>query len=136
MSHASRRVTTVALAAAGGLLGWFGLRAGGADLRADSTTVEPVDVVVATLVAGAAAVAGASLVARHAAQPQRAWGLLGSTALSLSMLGPVYSAPALTAVALMVLHLVVGGVLIGGLAGTLPARRSATEPQQDGVVLR
>ena len=136
MSLTSRRLTTVALAAVGGLLGWAALRAAGAGLRADSTTVGPVDVVVAAVLAGSAAVATASLVARYAAHPQRTWALLSSTALSLSMLGPVYSAPALTAVALMGLHLLVGGVLIAGLAGTLPFRRSATEPQQDRVVVR
>lgn len=136
MSLISRRITTVALAAAAGLLGWLALRAGGADLRADSTTVGAVDVVVAALVAGIPAVVTAAVVARRAGHPRRAWTLLGSTALSVSMLGPIYSASALTAVALMALHLLVGGVLIGGLARTMPLPRSAAEPQQDRVVVR
>jgi hypothetical protein len=128
------RLTTVATAAAAGLLGWLGLHVAGADLVADTTTVGAVDVLVTTLVAGAAGWLTAALLARTTHRPRTTWTLLSTTALSASMLGPIYSAPELTAVALMGLHLVVGAVLVGGFATTLAYRRSAAEPQQDGVL--
>jgi len=130
------RTAAVALATVAGVLGWLALRAAGADLEADTTSVGAADVVVASLVAGVAAWVTASLLERHAPRPRTSWTLLSSTVLSASMLGPIYSAPDLTAVALMGLHLVVGGVLVGGLASTLPYRRSASEPQQDRVLAR
>ena len=130
------RAATVATAAAAGLLGWIGLRAGGADLVADTSTVGAADVAVASLLAGAAAWTVAHVLGRHASRPRTTWVLLSTTVLSASMLGPIYSAPALTAVALMGLHLAVGCVLVGGLAPTLPYRRSPAEPQQHGVVVR
>jgi len=128
------RLATVAAAATAGLLGWLGLHVAGAGLVADTTTVGAADVLVTTLVAGAAAWLTVALLARTARRPRTAWTLVGTTALSASMLGPIYSASALTAVALMGLHLVVGAVLVGGLATTLTYRRSAAEPQQDRVV--
>ena len=132
----ARRATTLALATAAGLLGWAGLRMGGADLVTDTTTVGAVDVAVAALVAGAPGWATAALLERYAPRPRTTWVLLSTTVLSTSMLGPTYSAPALTALALMLLHLLVGAVLVGGLSTTLPYRRSAAEPEQDRVVAR
>ncbi len=130
------RAATVITAATAGVLGWLGLRTAGADLVADTTTVGAADVIVAALVAGAAAWVTAALLGRYASRPRTTWVLLSTTVLSASMLGPTYSAPALTAVALMGLHLVVGGVLVGGLASTVPYRRSAAEPEQDRVAVR
>jgi len=130
------RVATVATAAVAGLLGWIGLRAAGADLVAGTTTVGAADVAVASVLAGTAAWIAAHLLGRHASRPRTTWVLLSTTVLSASMLGPIYSAPGLTAVVLMGLHLAVGGVLVGGLATTLPYRRSPAEPQQHGVVVR
>ncbi|HWM05109.1 MAG TPA: DUF6069 family protein [Actinophytocola sp.] len=135
-STSAHRAATVIAAATAGLLGWLGLRAAGADLVADTTTVGAADVVVASLFAGAAAWVTVSLLGRYASRPRTAWVLLSTTVLSVSMLGPTYSAPALTAVALMGLHFVVGGVLVGGFASTLTYPCSVAESQEDGVVVR
>lgn len=132
----AHRAATVALATSAGLLGWIGLRAGGADLTADSGPVGAVDVAVAALVAGAAAWVTARVLERHTSRPRTGWVLVSTTALSASMLGPIYTAPTLPAVALMVLHLGVGVVLVGGLATTMPYRRSAAEPEQHRVAVR
>jgi len=130
------RAATVSTAVTAGVLGWLGLRAAGADLVADTTTVDVADVIIAALVAGMAAWLSAALLGRSASRPRTTWVLVSTTVLSASMLGPTYSAPALTAVALMGLHLVVGGVLVGGFASTVPYRRSAAEPEPDRVVVR
>ena len=126
------RAGTVLTAAVLGLLAWAGLRAGGADLEANAHTVGAVDVIVTAMVAGAGAWVTSRILAR-VARPRTTWMLLSTTLLSASMLGPIYSAPALTAVALMGLHLVVGAVLIGGFASTLAFRRPAPDAQRHGI---
>ncbi len=123
----ARRGLIVALAAGAGLLGWAGLRLGGAELRADTTTVGAADVVVAALLAGCGAWLCARVLDARVSRPRSWWVLTSTTGLSVSMLGPTYSAPALTAVGLMFLHFLVGAALIGGFAVTLPHRKSVAD---------
>ena len=64
-----------------------------------------------------------TLLERHTRRPWFWWPFLGSTALSVSMIGPSYLADGASAVALIALHFVTAIVVIGGLATTLTACR-------------
>lgn len=78
------------------------------------STVGPIDVVVATVVAGLAAWAVYSLMSRNL-RTARWWPFTASTALAVSVIGPSWLADGASAVALICMHLVVGAVLIAGL---------------------
>lgn len=108
----------IAAAEATALLAWVAIRLAGVDPVAqrggESVAVTTIDVVVATCVAGLAA----WLVQRLLGRAGRAawWPFVGGTALATSMIGPAYQADGASAAALILLHLVVGGVLTTGLA--------------------
>jgi hypothetical protein len=70
----------------------------------------------------------------HGRYPRAGWAFVGSTALSVSIVGPVWLADGASSVALIALHVVTAVVVIVGFAGTLPVYRSAGEtlPAQPG----
>lgn len=70
-----------------------------------------------TFVAGLLAWGVATLLER--AGKARWWPFVGSTALAISMIGPTYQSDGESAVALIILHLVVAVVLITGFAGLI-----------------
>jgi hypothetical protein len=84
------------------------------------------DAVGAPDVAIAAAVAGLGAWAVHAWLVRRGaagwWPFVGSTALSVSIIGPSWLADGASAVGLICLHLAVGLVLITGFARLVPGR--------------
>jgi uncharacterized protein DUF6069 len=86
----------------------------------DPRQVGPLDVVVATVVAGLAAWGVHRLLARSP-RTARWWPFVGSTALAVSITGPSYLADGAAAVALIGMHLAVGAVLIKGLAVQSPS---------------
>jgi hypothetical protein len=76
------------------------------------------DVALAAVVAGLGAWGVHAWLPRHGAA--RWWPVVGSTALAVSMIGPSWMADGASAVALIGLHLVVGGILILGFARVVP----------------
>jgi hypothetical protein len=82
---------------------------------ADPSQVGPVDVLVATVLAGLLAWGGHSLLARTP-RTARWWPFVGSTAIAISLAGPSYLTDGASAVALIVMHVAVGAVLIWGFA--------------------
>jgi Family of unknown function (DUF6069) len=123
MTKRTHRIATVVLAPVAALLGWGLIRLIGIDLdvSAGDGIVGPGDVVVAAL-AGAL---GGWLVVHwlegHTDHPLAWWGFIGSTALSVSTIGPSYFADGASLVGLLALHFLVAIVVITGLATTLPA---------------
>jgi hypothetical protein len=129
--HPSAKRTTgvVAAAVAAALAIWAAARLLGVDLDVELggevRQVGPVDVLVATVVAGLAAWAVHSLLARTP-RTARWWPFVGRTGIAVSVLGPSYLADGAAAVALIAMHLAVGAVLIRGLfEARTPARPSA-----------
>ncbi|TDC05353.1 hypothetical protein E1267_19760 [Nonomuraea longispora] len=79
--------------------------------------VGPVAVVVASLLAGLAGWALLAVLERFTARGGRIWTIVALAVLALSLLGPLGSAAGTAAtVVLLLLHLVVGAVLVPGLA--------------------
>ena len=94
----------------------------------DPSQVGAVEVVAATVLAGLAAWAVHRVLARSA-RTARWWPFVGSTAIAVSIIGPSYLADGAAAVALISMHLIVGAILIAGLArfdgaGGRPGRRA------------
>ncbi|WP_433190592.1 DUF6069 family protein [Actinoallomurus sp. CA-150999] len=88
------------------------VRAGGG-----TSTVGPVPVAVASLLAGLAGWALLAVLERSATRPRRIWTITAVAVLVLSLTGPLTGATgAGTALVLVLLHLVVGTVLVLGLA--------------------
>jgi Family of unknown function (DUF6069) len=127
MTHRNfRRLATVVLAPVAALAAWAIARLLGIDLAVSgaSGTVGAGHVVAAALAGAVAAWLVVALVERRSRHPRAAWGLIASTGLSLSVIGPSWLADgAAGAVALIALHFVVAVVVIVGFAGTLPAHR-------------
>ena len=124
MNAAARRNSGVILVAAVVALGiWAVVRLLGVELTVgkgpDPSQVGPVEVLVATVVAGLLAWAVHGLLARSA-RTARWWPFIGTTAIALSMTGPSYLADGAAAVALIAMHLTVGAVLIAGFARFSP----------------
>ena len=115
-------LAVVATAMAAALVGWGVIRLLSVDLTlkdsAAMSQVGPVDVLLASLVAGLAAWAVYALLARlgHA----RWWPFVASTALAISITGPSYLADGISAVSLICLHILVGAVLIAGFMRAVP----------------
>lgn len=87
-------------------------------------TVDAVSVLIVPLVAGGAAWGVLAVFERLFANGARSWRIVGVAVLALSLLGPAnLSRTTSTMVVLLTMHLVVGAVLIVGLAW--PARRTA-----------
>jgi hypothetical protein len=108
----------VAVAAAAALAIWAAARLLGVDLDVELggevRQVGPVDVLVATVVAGLGAWVVHSLLARTP-RTARWWPFVGSTGIAVSVLGPSYLADGAAAVALIAMHLAVGAVIVYGL---------------------
>jgi Family of unknown function (DUF6069) len=98
---------------------WSAARLLGVELTvgkgADPSQVGPVDVLVATVLAGLLAWGAHSLLARTP-RTARWWPVVGSTAIAISLTGPSYLADGASAVALIAMHVAVGAVLIWGFA--------------------
>ena len=79
-------------------------------------TVDPVSVVVASLVAGLAGWALLAVLERWSARPGRIWTIIALAVCALSLTGPLGSAVGAAAtLVLVLLHLAVGAVLVLGL---------------------
>ena len=91
MTHRNqRRLATVLLAPAAALAAWAVARLLEIDLVVSSATgtVGAGDVVAAALAGAAAGWLGAMLVERRSRRPRATWAFVGSTALSVSVIGP------------------------------------------------
>ena len=119
---AKRTAGVVAVAAAAALAVWAVARLLGVEveveLGGEVRQVGPVDIVVATVVAGLAAWVVHSVLARSP-RTARWWPFVGSSGIAVSMLGPSYLSDGTAAVALIAMHLVVGAVLVKGLFTSL-----------------
>ena len=90
-----------------------------------STTIGPAVVVVASLVLGLIAWGVLALLVRFTGHARRIWTVIAVIALLLSLAGPLSQADGTgTTIALVLEHLVVGGVLILGLLRTVPIQRA------------
>jgi uncharacterized protein DUF6069 len=123
---AKRASGVVAVAAAAALVVWAVARLLGVDLDVELggevRQVGPAGILVTTVLAGLAAWAVHSLLARGP-RTARWWPFLGSTAIAVSMLGPSYLSDGAAAVALIAMHLAVGAILVWGLfTASVPAR--------------
>ena len=109
-------LAVVAAGMATALVAWVVIRLLGVDLTlkqgAAVSQVGPVDVLLASLVAGLAAWGVYALLARW--RRTRWWPFVGSTAIAISITGPSYLADGISAVSLICLHILVGAVLITG----------------------
>jgi hypothetical protein len=118
---AKRATGVVTVAAAAALTIWAIARLLGVDLDVELggqvRQVGPVDILVATILAGLAAWVVHSLLARTP-RTARWWPFVGSTGIAISMLGPSYLSGGAATVALIAMHLAVGGILIRGLFET------------------
>ncbi|MGP4102922.1 DUF6069 family protein [Nonomuraea sp. KM90] len=80
-------------------------------------TVGPVSVVAASLLAGLASWALLAVLERFTSRPSRIWTIIALVVLALSLFGPLGIAVGIAAtLGLVLLHLVVGAVLVPGLA--------------------
>ena len=120
-------LAVVAAAVATALVGWAVIRLLGVDLTlkegAAMSHVGPVDVLLASLVAGLAAWAVHALLDRTG--HTRWWPFVASTALAS------YLADGIAAVALICLHVAVGVVLIAGFARFMPRPARGAGPAVD-----
>jgi hypothetical protein len=119
----SRRIATVVIAPVAALLGWAVIRVIGIDLEVSTGDgiVGPSDVAIAAL---AGALGGWFVIRQlesHTDKPLAWWGFIGSTALSVSTIGPSYFADGASLVALLGLHFLVAITVITAFATTLPA---------------
>jgi hypothetical protein len=117
---------------------WSAARLLGVELTvgkgADSSKVGPVDVLVATVLAGLLAWGTHSLLARTP-RTARWWPFIGSTAIAISIIGPNYLADGASAVALITMHVAVGAILVWGFARSTP-NRPGHAPRKEGNMSR
>jgi hypothetical protein len=118
------------IAAVGGLLVWtVADPIAGVDLTVGSGSsaqqIGPGAVVVVGLLAGVAAAVLSVLVGRSASKPRLFWTIAAVVVLALSLIGPLGAATFGAGLALVVMHLVVGGTLILGIGSTM-----AREPEE------
>ncbi|GII57088.1 hypothetical protein Pth03_54770 [Planotetraspora thailandica] len=121
-AHRVRRLLAVAGASAAAVAVWaLAGPVAGADLSVRLSgvvqEVGPGSVVAASLAAGLAAWASLALLERLTTRPRRNWTVLAVAALALSLTGPLGSGIGTAAVLVLTcMHLVVGAVLVPGLA--------------------
>ena len=82
--------------------------------------VSQLAVALTSLFAGLAGWATLAALERFTRRPRLAWTVVAGVALALSVLGPLGAVTSSAEVGLLVLHLVVGGILLVGLARTAP----------------
>ncbi|MFG1616065.1 DUF6069 family protein [Nonomuraea wenchangensis] len=122
MNISSKRILTVAGASAAALAVWvLAVPVAGITLTvrmgAGTQLVGPGLVLVASLLAGLAGWALLAVLERLASRPGRNWTVVALVVLVLSLLGPVGGAAGAAALLVLALmHLVVGAVLVLGLA--------------------
>ncbi|MEO3887767.1 DUF6069 family protein [Nonomuraea sp. B5E05] len=122
MNTSVRRLLTVLGASAAALAGWvLAVPVAGIALTARMgggiQQVGPAAVVVASLLAGLAGWALLAVLERFVPRAGRLWTIVALVVLALSLLGPLGSAAGTaSALALVLLHLIVGAVLVPGLA--------------------
>jgi hypothetical protein len=122
----SRRFATVVLAPVAAVTAWAVFRALGVgfDISTGDGRVGAGDVIVAATVAALLGWVVARQLERRVARPRLWWARVGSTALSVSIIGPSWLADGVSSVALMTLHVVTAVVIIVGFAAPHPGRRS------------
>jgi 4-amino-4-deoxy-L-arabinose transferase-like glycosyltransferase len=112
------RIVTVLVAPAAAMLIWL-VQGPHLTVRTGNTatSVGPAAVIATSLAAGLAGWLLLAILERYSARPRRAWTVIASAVLVLSLLGPIlYSVTAPTAGALIAMHAVVGVILITGLS--------------------
>lgn len=118
-----RRAASIASAALAALAIWtISVRIFGVDLRvgsgASEQTIGLASIVIVPLLVGSCAWALLALLERVATRGLRAWRIIAWTALAVSLLGPLsMGATGIVLLSLLTMHLVVGTMLIVGLAG-------------------
>ena len=125
------RILTVIAGAVAGLIVWVIARlALGHDLTSTQpgsdgmTTIGPVAVVLTSLILGLIAWGVLALLERFTGNARRIWTIIAVVVLLLSLAGPLSQANGTgTTIALLLEHLVVGGILILGLLRTVLDRR-------------
>ncbi|HEX8123721.1 MAG TPA: DUF6069 family protein [Solirubrobacteraceae bacterium] len=143
MSHETRaarsasfRATVIVLAAVAAGIVWLAFDPiGGMDLQQPTfdTAKQPTGlgldaVLAASLAGGMVGWAALAVLERLTAHPARNWTILALAALLVSLGGPLNGDGITTGnrLVLVLMHLVVGGVLVGGLRGGAVSRRPAT----------
>ncbi|WP_049556300.1 DUF6069 family protein [Nonomuraea sp. SBT364] len=122
MNTSAERILTVAGASAAALAVWaVAVPVAGTTLTvrmgAGTQPIEPGSVLVVSLLVGLAGWALLAVLERFASRPGRIWTVVALTVLVLSLLGPLGSAVGIaTTLVLVLMHLVVGAVLVPGLA--------------------
>jgi hypothetical protein len=127
----ARRIGTLAAAVGAGLAGWaVAVPLAGIDLAVRQggavRPVGPAGVAIACLVAGSAGWALLALLERRTRHPRRTWLAVAMITLAISLAGPAGAVHLAGGAALAGLHLIVGAVLIFGLASS--ARPRALPP--------
>jgi hypothetical protein len=119
-----RRWVTVLGAMAAGIAAWTVIHPFmGVDLEVKTAggstqQVSQLAVALTALFVGFAGWATVSALERFTRRPRTAWTVVAGVVLALSLLGPLGAVTAGGKVGLLVLHLVVGGILLVGLAST------------------
>jgi Family of unknown function (DUF6069) len=128
--HTRRRIGTVVLSPVAALAAWALMRLMEIDLvvSVGDGTVGPTDVFAAALLGALGGWAVVRPLERTSRYPRRLWSFLGSTALAVSVIGPMWFSDGASSVALIALHFVVAIIVIGGFGGTLAVRARATQP--------
>jgi hypothetical protein len=128
--HTRRRFGTVVLSPVAALAAWALMRLMGIDLvvSVGDGTVGPTDVFAAALLGALGGWAVVRLLERTSRYPRRLWSFLGSTALAVSVIGPMWFSDGTSSIALIALHFVVAIIVIGGFGRTLAVRARTTQP--------
>lgn len=128
-SHRLKRAAIVAEAAAIAMLFWAAaVPLAGVELQVitggTAQIVGPIQILVVALLAGAAAWAALAIVEKTSRKPLRIWFPLAATFGVVSLAGPLFSAGSTAAMlALLGLHVVVGGILTVGLPTVAGSRQ-------------
>ncbi|MFG1947507.1 DUF6069 family protein [Nonomuraea sp. NPDC048826] len=122
MNTSAKRISSVVGASVAALAVWaLAAPVAGTTLTvrmgAGTQAIEPGSVLVASLVVGLAGWGLLAVLERFASRPARIWTIIALAVCALSLLGPLGSAVGAAATLVLVLmHLVVGAVIVLGLA--------------------